>query len=212
MIYTINKKFELEKGFLQITNKEQLLNLRNNLIKYTTENYTLVSVETKKEFGKKCPKDFYISDGDLLIKYCGGVADYYDYNPSGSGYVYDNTYQMIKCNNVNTIQIINMLTNNLPHYMVEPIFSEFVKAGIFSTNGFNINFNDHRRKTPNISERIFNLLLPGNEKDAESFQKALTYLEYRIQSKVPLNDIQSVVDCSKSINEIVACSKVLRRF
>lgn len=211
MIYTLNKNFELEEGFLKITQIEQLLKLRDKLTEDTPENYTLVSTETKKEFGEKLPKDFYISNGDILIKYCGGVADYYDYNTPKPGYVYNNTYKMIKCNNVNTVQIINMLTNRLPNYMVEPIFSEFVKAGIFSTNGLNFNFNDSRRKTPNISERIFNLSLPGNEKDARSFQKALTYIEYQIQSKVPLNDIKNELECNNPINEIVGCSKILKR-
>lgn len=216
MLVTLDKGI-VEIGYLNCSDKYHLLEYRNSLLDRNPNNFIIQNSNTTKElnFKEQYEERFYPKGENIvheqLIREDGFTTPFETYN-----YLFKE--EIIKCQNLYTIQILTRILKDWYKVQENKLIYPFVKYNIMKLI-YTLPNSTLQVPDPCQSHKgMHKLLEKGREKDLESFQKSLSFLEHHIIKTLPLEEIatlnQETIDyysLSTPLNEIMANSQILSK-
>lgn len=192
MLIVINDKGNIESGFLRVTNKKQLKDYRDSLLKKNDYNFEINSTFIEREHGPFLPfsdintrKSY--ADGEILVK--ESVSDFLRVAIPFETYYYQFLKTSIKCNNLISIQILTRLLNDWYKLDNLDIISDFVHLDIMKLLIKVKNTSIPIQDVYNSHVGIDKLIEPERIIDLRSFRNSFPFLEYVILKEFPLNEM-----------------------
>ena len=204
MITLEDKRGNLLQGNIIVTDKNKLINFRNQLLQETYEgkdaNFEIIMPKRRLVcFDNETGEGVYSKNG-LLVKQSNFVADYREDN----SWVFDYDKEIIACKHLNTINLLSSLLDIPNRYYNSKIATEFFNAGIFNCSNFYETWQLCRN----------NLLQDENVNDLEMFRDAFVYggIAYHVQDSWLHEDVirmNVLKTLGLNLNELTMNTKIM---